>query len=63
MKRKNYCYALMVKKTNKFLLRDGRLPIYWLKRIANEELTNFPNCYVEKINLDELLKFVLTHPY
>jgi len=57
-----YCYAIVLKRTGNFLLEDGKLPIYWNKKIAQERVKLFPECILEKVNLKELIKFVNTFP-
>jgi len=62
-KRKKYVYAIVHKKTNKLLIEDEKLPIYWNRTVAIERVALFPKYELTTVNEDYLLNFIITHPF
>ena len=54
-----YCYAIVGKQTGKLILIDGRLPLFWLRKVAVANIkVNPKHRKLIKINLTELEKFL-----
>lgn len=57
-----HCYAIVNERGN-LLIEDGKLPIYWSKKAAEERVAKFPRHRLEPVLLKDLRKFILTHPF
>lgn len=44
-----YYYTIVHKKTNRLLLEDHKLPLYWTKKEANDICSEFKGFVVKKI--------------
>lgn len=53
MSNKITAYALVYKKTGKLAVLDTKLPIYWIKKVAQDEVKKFTKCEVKKITIEE----------
>lgn len=63
MAKQKHCYAIVNQNTGQLLLEDGKLPIYWNKKVAQEMVKRFNGFCIEPVLLEELRRFILTHPY
>lgn len=55
-----YCYAIVNKKNNAFFLSDHKLPFYWSKKIAHEDLNKIAGSSftVVRVSFESLRKYV-----
>jgi hypothetical protein len=60
MAQKNY-FVVVHKKTGEILLDSGRLPIFWMRRVAKEVADNHANYVVKPISIYEF-ETLLTQP-
>lgn len=49
-----YYYVIVYTKTKKPFLSAAKLPIYWLKKVAEEEAAKFSKCEVKRIYICDL---------
>jgi len=59
MAKSKYCYVLADSENRSMLLEDGKLPIYWNKRVAKERCSNFKGYVVRKLFLSDIEGMVL----
>lgn len=59
MAKSKYCYVLANKDNGTMLLEDGKLPIYWNKKVAKERCLNFDGYVVHKLFLSDIEGMVL----
>lgn len=52
--RKKYVYGIFSTKTNRLVLIQGELPIYWSKKVAEERNTGFLNTCIKKVEFSKL---------
>jgi hypothetical protein len=62
MAKSKYCYAIINVKTDTLITEDGKLPIYWNKKVAKQRVKKFKDCYLEAVLIEELTKHILTYP-
>lgn len=54
MAKSKYCYVIVNYENGNMLLEDGKLPIYWNKKVAKERCSNFKGCVVQKLKLIDI---------
>lgn len=61
MAKSKYCYVIANEENGNMLLEDGKLPIYWNKKVAKKRQFKFGNKWVvHKIELATIEKIVLS---
>lgn len=55
---KNY-FAVVHNETGKFLLNGSKIPIYWLRKVAQEAAKEYRDYIVQPVNIDDLERLVL----
>ena len=60
--KQKYVYVILDNKNDKMIVENSRLPIFWIKKMANSRAKMFKNCRVEKVLLFELWKHIYTYP-
>lgn len=59
-KRQKYVYAIVHAHKYNLLLEGGKLPIYWLKKVARERCKLFPNYIVIRVKENQLTNLILS---
>jgi len=59
MAKKKYYYAVVKKENGNLLVSDGKLPIYWNKKVAQEMAKEFRDYCVTRISVDNLERSIL----
>ncbi len=61
MAKSKYCYVIANEENGNMLVEDGKLPIYWSKKVAKERQLLFGDKYVvHKIELATIENIVLS---
>ena len=60
MSKLKYHYCIVNKENGYMLIQDGKLPMYWMKKLAQEECKNFTGYVVVRIPVDSIQKLILS---
>jgi hypothetical protein len=58
MAQKNY-FAIVNQETGSLLTKNGNLPIFWMRKIANDVAKNYPGYVVVPVDKKELKQLIL----
>lgn len=61
MPKQKYYYAVVHRETDKLLLKNAQLPIFWSKTVAKMAANGWDNYIVQPVNIEDLEKLILSH--